>query len=135
VRSLGAHEVVGYTRDDFTRTGRPADVVFDLVANRSLRDLRRALTPTGTLVLSGGGTSTGGSLVGPLGLVIRGRMMSSFVRQRIALLTVATSRANLVTLREFAEAGTLSPVIDRTFALAPSPTRSATWKPNTPVRR
>src|SRR4051794_3957317 len=54
VRSLGAAHVVDYTRDDFTRAGHRYDVVFDLVGNRSLTDLRRALTPTGTLVLSGG---------------------------------------------------------------------------------
>ena len=105
-------------RADFTRTGRPADVLLDLVGNRSLKDLRRALTPTGTLVLSGGGNSTGGSLVGPLGLILRGRAMSAFVRQRIAVLTAIPSRANLATLRELAEAGTLTPVIDRTFPLA-----------------
>lgn len=121
VRSLGAHEVVDYTRDDFTRTGRPADAVLDLVGNRSLRDLRRALAPTGSLVLGGGGNSTGGSLVGPLGLIIRGKAASLLARQRIALLTAVTSRANLVTLREFAEAGTLTPVIDRTFPLAAVP--------------
>lgn len=121
IRSLGAQDVVDYTQDDFTRAGPPADVVFDLVGNRSIMDLRRALTPTGTLILSGGGNSTGGSLVGPLGLIIRGRVVSPFVRQHIALLAARQSRANLVTLREFAEAGTLTPVIDRTFPLAAVP--------------
>ena len=47
VRSLGADHVVDYTRDDALRAGRRHDVLFDLVANRSLRDLRRALTPCG----------------------------------------------------------------------------------------
>ncbi len=50
-RSIGADHVIDYTRDDFTRNGRRYDVVFDLVGNRSLSDCRRALTPTGTLVL------------------------------------------------------------------------------------
>ena len=118
VRSLGADHVVDYTRDDFTRDGRRYDVVFDLVGNRSLGDLRRALTPTGTLVLSGGGVSEGGSLVGPIGLVVKGRLLARFVRHRVVILDTEPSEANLATLRELAEAGTLTPVIDRSHPLS-----------------
>ena len=58
VRSLGADHVVDYTREDFTARGRRYDVVFDLVGNRSLRrPAGGRSTPTGTLVLSGGGVS------------------------------------------------------------------------------
>ena len=77
VRSLGADHVVDYTREDFTRDARRYDVVFDLVANRSLSDLRRALAPAGTLVLSGGGTFQGGSLVGPMGLIIKAMLVGA----------------------------------------------------------
>ncbi|GAA3384744.1 NAD(P)-dependent alcohol dehydrogenase [Cryptosporangium minutisporangium] len=118
VRSLGAGRVVDYTREDFTDQGRRYDVVFDLVGNRSLRALRRTLTPGGTLVLSGGGVSTGGSLVGPMALVIRGQAVARFVRQRIVVLTATPSHANLAALRELAEAGKLTPVIDRTYPLS-----------------
>jgi NADPH:quinone reductase-like Zn-dependent oxidoreductase len=72
VRSLGADHVIDYTRNDFTRGGRRYDVVLDLVGNHALAGLRCALTPTGTLVLSGGGVSDGGSLLGPIGLIVRG---------------------------------------------------------------
>jgi NADPH:quinone reductase-like Zn-dependent oxidoreductase len=118
VRSLGADHVLDYTREDFTRAGQRYDVVFDLVGNRSLGDLRRALTPTGTLVLSGGGVSEGGSLVGPIGLVLRGRLLARFVRHRVTTLDAAPSGANLATLRELAEAGTLTPVVDRSHPLS-----------------
>ena len=121
VRSIGADHVIDYTREDFTRNGRRYDVVFDLVGNRSLTECRRALTPTGTLILSGGGTSEGGSLIGPIGLIIKGQMLSRFVRQRLLVLTVKPSRANLATLRELAESGKLTPVIDRTYPLIESP--------------
>ena len=57
VRSLGADHVIDYTIEDFSRGAAHYDVVLDLVGNRTLTDLRRALTPTGTLVLSGGGVS------------------------------------------------------------------------------
>jgi NADPH:quinone reductase-like Zn-dependent oxidoreductase len=118
VRSLGAAHVVDYTRDDFTRAGHRYDVVFDLVGNRSLTDLRRALTPTGTLVLSGGGVSEGGKLIGPIALILKGQLLSRFVRHRVATLTATPNRANLATLRELAEAGTLTPVIDRIHPLS-----------------
>jgi NADPH:quinone reductase-like Zn-dependent oxidoreductase len=121
VRSVGADHVIDYTRDDFTRTGTRYDVVFDLVGNRSLTDLRRALTPTGTLVLSGGGAPGGSSVVGPLRLIVKGQLLSPFVRQRLRILTVKPSRQNLATLRDMAESGEVTPAVDRTYPLSEVP--------------
>ncbi|WP_330307410.1 MULTISPECIES: NAD(P)-dependent alcohol dehydrogenase [unclassified Streptomyces] len=115
VRSLGADRVIDYAEEDFTREGPRYDVVFDLVANRSLSDLRRALTPTGTLVLSGGGVSEGGSLFGPMGLTLRGQALSRFVGQRVLTFFAQPTGENLAALRELAESGKLAPVIDRTY--------------------
>lgn len=117
VRSLGADQVIDYTRDDFTRDGRRYDVVFDLVGNRSLADHRRALTPTGTLILSGGGVFEGGSLIGPAGLIMRGQLVSRFVRYRLLTLDAKPGRENLAALSDLAEAGKITPVIDRTYPL------------------
>ncbi|WP_328927814.1 NAD(P)-dependent alcohol dehydrogenase [Streptomyces sp. NBC_00190] len=117
VRSLGADHVVDYTHDDFTRNGPRYDVVFDLVGNRSLAECRRALAPSGTLVLSGGGVSEGGSLLGPMGLIIKGRALSRFVGQRLLVLTATPSSQNLAALRELVERGDLAPVVDRTYPL------------------
>jgi NADPH:quinone reductase-like Zn-dependent oxidoreductase len=121
VRSLGADHVVDYTQEDFTRNGRRYDVLFDLVGNRSLSDLRRALTPEGTLLLSGGGVSRGGSLFGPIGLIVRGQLLSRFVRQRLVVLTATPSKANLAALGELAESGKVTAVIDRSYPLSEAP--------------
>ena len=118
VRSVGADHVVDYTREDFTRSGRRYDVVFDLVGNRSMGECRRALRRGGVLVLSGGGVYRGGSLFGPLGLIIGATVKRRFVRDRVVVLTAHPSGAHLATLRELAEAGRLTPVIDRTYPLA-----------------
>lgn len=118
VRSVGADHVVDYTREDFSRAGQAYDVVLDLVGNRSLADLRRALTPEGTLILSGGGVSDGVSLVGPMALMIRAQAVSRFARHRLVLLTEKPGSAGLATLRELAESGKVTPVIDRTYPLA-----------------
>jgi NADPH:quinone reductase-like Zn-dependent oxidoreductase len=93
----------------------------DLVGNRSLTDFRRALTPTGTLVLSGGGVSRGGSMFGPMGLMLRGQLMTRFVRHRVLMLPAKPSKENLATLRELAESGKVVPVIDRTFPMSEAP--------------
>src|SRR5919206_322843 len=54
VRSVGADHVMDYTKEDFTRSGQRYDLMLDLGGNRSLSQLRSALTPRGTLVLVGG---------------------------------------------------------------------------------
>jgi NADPH:quinone reductase-like Zn-dependent oxidoreductase len=118
IRSLGADDVVDYTSSDFSRAGRRYDVVLDLVGNRSLTALRRALAGNGTLVLSGGGVFTGGSVFGPIGLILRAKLSAPFVRQRVVLLQPSMSKANLVALSELAESGKLVPAIDRTYPLS-----------------
>ncbi len=120
-RSVGADHVIDYTQEDFTRNGRRYDVALDLVGNRSLSDYRRALTPAGVLVLSGGGASTGGSLVGPVGLILRGTLLARFLPYRVLVLNSDPSPARLSELRELAESQTLVPIIDRAYPLAEVP--------------
>jgi NADPH:quinone reductase-like Zn-dependent oxidoreductase len=121
VRSLGADHLIDYAQEDFTRNGQRYDVVFDLVGNHSLAGFRRALKPAGTIVLSGGGVFEGGSVVGPMGLLIRGQVMSRFARHRLLVLTATPSKENLATLRELADSGKLTPVIDRTYPFSEAP--------------
>ena len=76
-KSLGADRVIDYTVEDFTLEGVQHDVVVDLVGNRGLRELRRAGRPGGTLVLSGGGVSGTGRVIGPLRLLIWAQLYGS----------------------------------------------------------
>ncbi|GHH30043.1 NAD(P)-dependent alcohol dehydrogenase [Lentzea cavernae] len=121
VRSVGADHVFDYRTTDFTRSGQIYDVVFDLVGNRSMAELRALLTPDGTLVLSGGGSFTGGVLFGPYRLIIQGKLLASFSRQRLVVLEAKPSKENLAALRELAESGKLVPVIERTYPLTDAP--------------
>jgi NADPH:quinone reductase-like Zn-dependent oxidoreductase len=116
VRSLGAADVIDYTREDFTETGRRWDVIIDTAGRRPLHRLRRALAPRGTLVVvggDGGGNWTGGFFRG----VLRGPILSMFTRQRFVAFVAKESREDLESLRELIDAGSVSPVVDRTFAL------------------
>lgn len=123
IRSLGADQIIDYTREDFARSGRRYDLVVDLVGNRSLTALRRALKPAGTLVLTGGGHHRGHgvSQVRPLLLLGRGFLLSRFVDQRIVPLFLNINAADLLTLKELVEAGKLTPVVDRTYPLSEVP--------------
>jgi NADPH:quinone reductase-like Zn-dependent oxidoreductase len=122
VRSLGADAVVDYTTEDIAAAGQRFDVVLDLVGNRSLRELRRVLTEHGTLVLAGGGVFDGGSLVGPMGLIIGGGLVGRVVRQRIQPFTATPTTERLTALGRLTESGQVRPVIDRTYSLAEVPT-------------
>ncbi|SDM94907.1 NADPH:quinone reductase [Lentzea albidocapillata subsp. violacea] len=117
VRSVGADHVVDYRTTDFTRSGQRYDLVFDLVGNRSMGELRALLTDYGTLVLSGGGSFTGGALFGPYRLIIQGKLLASFSRQRLVVLEAKPSKENLAALGELAESGQLVPIIERTYPL------------------
>ncbi len=119
VRSLGADHVVDYTREDVAASGERYDVVLDLVGNRSLRDLRRLVSPGGVLVLSGGGTSTGQRrLLGPAWLMLRGKLAAPALPFRVRVPQTPHSPEQLSDLAALVEAGTVRPVLDRTFPLA-----------------
>lgn len=121
VRSLGADHVLDYAQEDFTRAGRRYDVVLDLVGNHSLGELRRAVTPVGAIVLSGGGVYEGGSVFGPMKLILTGRVFAPFVRQRVIQLAEKASKENFSALRELAEAGKITPVVERMYPLSEAP--------------
>jgi NADPH:quinone reductase-like Zn-dependent oxidoreductase len=120
VRSIGADDVIDYTREDFTDGSRHWDVIVDTAGRRPLSRLRRALTPKGTLVIvggDGGGSWTGGFFRG----VLRAPLVSLFVGQRLRGLATKVKQEDLVTLTVLVEAGTVTPVIDRTYPLIEAP--------------
>jgi NADPH:quinone reductase-like Zn-dependent oxidoreductase len=119
VRSIGADYVIDYTKVDFTRTGQRYDFILDNVANRSLSDLRRALTPRGTLVPNRGGFEH--RWVASGGRLIRAKLLFVFASQNVQTFIASSKQQNLVALRELIEAGKVAPVIDRTYPLSETP--------------
>jgi NADPH:quinone reductase-like Zn-dependent oxidoreductase len=89
-----------------------------MAGNRSLADLRRALTPKGTLVLVGG---SGGRWFMGTGRTLRAVLVSPFVGQRLRSFLSKPRGEDLVVLQELLEAGKVAPVIDRTFPLRETP--------------
>jgi NADPH:quinone reductase-like Zn-dependent oxidoreductase len=115
VRSLGADNVVDYTREDFTDGARRYDLILDLVGNRSLSELRRALTPTGTLLISHG---AGGRWLGPMATILRAVTTSAFVGQRLRPFESKPTHEDLMAIKDLVEAGEIRPVIDRRYPLS-----------------
>jgi NADPH:quinone reductase-like Zn-dependent oxidoreductase len=116
VRSLGADDVIDYTREDFTDGTRRWDVILDNAGRRPLRHLRRALTPKGTLAIvggDGGGNWTGGFFR----QILRAPLLSLFTGQRMRPVISKVNRADLEELRKMIEDEKVTPVVDRTFAL------------------
>ncbi|MEV4493693.1 NAD(P)-dependent alcohol dehydrogenase [Micromonospora coxensis] len=120
VRSLGAAEVVDHNREEITDRGLRYDVVVDTAGNRPLTRLRRALTPTGTLVLVGG-ESVGGRLFRGFDRQLRALLLSPLVRQRLVPLVAKESTDNLDALTALIDSGQLRPVVDRTWPLTETP--------------
>ena len=118
VRSIGADDVIDYTREDLAAGDRRYDVIFDTAGNREASVLRPILTPSGTLVLAGG--EGGGRWLG-MGRVIRGMAASPFVKQKITNLLGRPKADDLVVLRDLIEAGTVTPVIGATYPLSDVP--------------
>jgi NADPH:quinone reductase-like Zn-dependent oxidoreductase len=119
VRSIGADDVIDYTRDDVTDGTRHWDLILDTAGHRSLSQLRRALTAKGTLVIVG--SEGRGRWLGGFDRSLRAPMLSRFVGQRLRMLASKPRQEDLQTLRELIEAGNLTPVIDRTYPLREVP--------------
>jgi NADPH:quinone reductase-like Zn-dependent oxidoreductase len=115
VRSIGAHEVIDYTREEFTDGSRSFDLIIDTAGGRSLSRLRRALTRRGTLVIVG--AEGGGRWFGGADRQLRAMLLSPFVSQRLCGLMSVPRQADLETLRGMLESGQLRPLVDRTYAL------------------
>jgi NADPH:quinone reductase-like Zn-dependent oxidoreductase len=118
VTSLGADHVIEYSHEDFADGTRRYDLILDIGGRPSVRRLRRALEPRGTVVFVGG--ENGGSLTG-MGRQLRGALLSLFLRQRLALFMAKERATDLERLTELIEAGKVIPSMDRSYPLDEAP--------------
>jgi NADPH:quinone reductase-like Zn-dependent oxidoreductase len=114
VRLLGADAVIDYTQQNFATSGKRYDVMIDCVGNHSLHACRGVLTERGTYVMIGGGK---GRWVSPMDRVLRARLTSAFVRQRMAWMTAKANAEDLRLIGELMASGTIRAVIDRRFLM------------------
>jgi len=117
VRSIGADDVIDYTREDFADGVKRFDLILDTGGNSSISRLRRALAPKGTAVIVGGelGKWTG------VGRQIRAVALSPLVPQRLAMFVNREKHDDLDAVRQLIENGQVTPIVDRTYPLAEVP--------------
>jgi NADPH:quinone reductase-like Zn-dependent oxidoreductase len=119
VGSLGADEVIDYTKADFTRTGRRYDLMLDIAGNRSWWECKRVLDDNATLVFVGGPKKN--RLIGPLGHCVTVLIASLPGDRRVKMFLAQVTKEDLNFLRELLEAGTVKPVIERRYELSDAP--------------
>jgi NADPH:quinone reductase-like Zn-dependent oxidoreductase len=115
VRSLGADDVVDYTREDFTRGGRRYDVMLDVAGSRSWSECKRVLDPQATVVLIGGPKDN--RLLGPLGHILKLRAGGMIGSRKVGFFVAKFNKADMVVLRELLETGKITSAIDRRYPL------------------
>jgi len=115
-RSLGADQVIDYTKEDFTRSGKRYDLILDVAASGPLSARRRVLEPSGILVGVGSADSRYG-MTSLLAGLVETAVLSRFGKQKMPFFLAKNSKEDLMVLTALIETGKIRPVIDRTYPL------------------
>jgi NADPH:quinone reductase-like Zn-dependent oxidoreductase len=119
VRSIGADDVIDYTKMDFTKGSQRYDLILDTIGNHSFSECCRVLSPKGKIIGAGGKTDNW--MLGPIGQVISTAVQSLFVSQKQVSIFAKMNQADLLTLSELIVNGKVKPVIDRRCKLEEVP--------------
>ena len=121
VKSLGADEVIDYTKEDFAKRPERYDVFLDNVPNHTLSECRQVLTPTGKYILIGGGGPNDGKWLGPVGRVIHMVIQKKFQNAPMTMMVAENDKTDMNFLNELMQSGKVKPVIDKTYKLSEVP--------------
>jgi NADPH:quinone reductase-like Zn-dependent oxidoreductase len=114
-RSIGADQVIDYTQEDFTKSGQQYDLILAANGYHPISDYKRALSPEGTYVC------TGGSLAQIFQSILLGPLMSKTGSKKMGNSAKIPNQKDLVFMKELLEAGKVVPVIDRRYTLSEVP--------------
>jgi NADPH:quinone reductase-like Zn-dependent oxidoreductase len=115
-RSIGADHVIDYTQEDFATNGQQYDLILAANGDRSISDYKRALSPTGVYV------QTGGSMSQMTQAMIQGPWISMTGSKKMSNMGVAKpNQKDLAFMKELLESGKVKPVIDRCYPLSEVP--------------
>ncbi len=111
-RSIGADQVIDYTREDFTQNGQRYDLILAMNGYHLLSDYKRALSPKGTYVM------TGGSMAQLFQALLLGPWISMTGSKKMGNLMAKLNQKDLVFMKDLLEAGKVVPIIDRRYPLS-----------------
>ena len=107
VKALGARQVIDYTRQDFTQNGETYDLIFDILGRSSFPKIKNSLAPGGRCLYASFKSQQ-------LGQMLRTSLSGS---QKVICAIAPGSRADLLAVKDLAEAGELAPIVQRSFPL------------------
>ncbi len=111
-RSLGADDVIDYTKEDFTQSGKRYDLILASNGYHPISDYRRALSPEGIYV------ATGGSMAQTFEAMLQGPIISMTGSKKMSNMLVKPNKNDLVFMKDLIEAGKVVPRIDRRYPLS-----------------
>ncbi len=112
VRSIGADHVIDYTKEDFTKNGQSYDLILAANGYHPILDYKRALSPRGTYVMSGGSGAQAAQAM------FLGPWISMTGNKKMANMMAKSNQKDLIFLKEMLEDGKIKPVIDRRYPLS-----------------
>jgi NADPH:quinone reductase-like Zn-dependent oxidoreductase len=107
VRSLGADQVIDYTKVDFTQNGQVYDIIFDTVGKTSVSRSKKALKEKGSYLFATFG----------LPMLIQVLWFSMTSGQNYEFGALKEKTEDLILLKDLIEAGAIKPVIDRCYPM------------------
>jgi NADPH:quinone reductase-like Zn-dependent oxidoreductase len=110
-RSIGADQVIDYTKEDFTRRGERYDLILGVNGYHPILAYRRALKPEGMYVMAGG------EMAQIFQALLLGPVLSMWGKKKMTSVAAKNNWKDLEALKELIEAGKVRPVIDRQFRL------------------
>ena len=119
VRSLGADQVIDYTREDFTKRGQRYHLFFDCVGNHSLSACTGVLNPKGIYIMVG--DRSGRGISGVLARLMIALVLSWFVSQKLVTFLARPNKEDLTIMRDLMATGKVTPVIDKRYKLSEAP--------------
>jgi NADPH:quinone reductase-like Zn-dependent oxidoreductase len=115
LRKMGADDIIDYTQSDYTRCGMRHDVIFDLVANHTLRDNQRALKPKGRFVAAA--IPQGRGWIGPVAWMLKLAIADALSRLNFRSMFAEPNRADLEHLARMVDGGLLRPLVERRYSM------------------
>lgn len=107
LRSIGADDVIDYTREDFTKSGKTYNIIYDVVGKSSFTKCLRSLNPKGRYVLAN-----------PTFLALLSPLLPSFSGKKNLISAFAPyTSEDLNFLKELVEQGHLKATIDKTYPI------------------
>ena len=114
MKSLGAHHVIDYKKEDFTKNGEKYDLILDLTASHSIFDYKRSLAPKGVYGM------VGGHMKHIFNALVMGGLISLFSKKKMGMIMV-TPNTKLESIADMVKSGKVEPVIDKVFSLEEVP--------------